>query len=354
MVSALLLTSTVYAQQIQNIRGMVADTDGKPLSGVVVQVPGTKKQALTDVDGYFDLPITEGTKLSFSHPDFYSQETCYKKKGRFIVQMASRAMPGPEDKEIVVDRLRGTSKKGELTETIGFINGTSVTSTPTYNFLGAIQGRMPGLNIYRQGGDMPAAYGWKVRNSRTNLFLVDGIERDFYTMDPDQIESVQVLKDGLSTVMLGQRSAAGVINVITKKGNVGRPRFSFTAETGFEKALKLPDLLGAVDYITLVNEAYANDLREPGAYIEAYNPAIIEKYRNKENPYLYPDVDWYDELLNNTAPVHRYNFNVSGATNSFNYFVDLDWYRENGFLKQMMRIVTIPMHRLTDFLYALI
>ena len=153
MVSALLLTSTVYAQQIQNIRGMVADTDGKPLSGVVVQVPGTKKQALTDVDGYFDLPITEGTKLSFSHPDFYSQETCYKKKGRFIVQMASRAMPGPEDKEIVVDRLRGTSKKGELTETIGFINGTSVTSTPTYNFLGAIQGRMPGLNIYRQGGD---------------------------------------------------------------------------------------------------------------------------------------------------------------------------------------------------------
>ena len=333
LASALLLTSTVYAQQIQNIRGMVADTDGKPLSGVVVQVPGTKKQALTDVDGYFDLPITEGTKLSFSHPDFYSQETCYKKKGRFIVQMASRAMPGPEDKEIVVDRLRGTSKKGELTETIGFINGTSVTSTPTYNFLGAIQGRMPGLNIYRQGGDMPAAYGWKVRNSRTNLFLVDGIERDFYTMDPDQIESVQVLKDGLSTVMLGQRSAAGVINVITKKGNVGRPRFSFTAETGFEKALKLPDLLGAVDYITLVNEAYANDLREPGAYIEAYNPAVIEKYRNKENPYLYPDVDWYDELLNNTAPVHRYNFNVSGATNSFNYFVDLDWYRENGFFK---------------------
>lgn len=92
-------------------------------------------------------------------------------------------------------------------------------------------------------------------------------------------------------------------------------------------------MLGAVDYITLVNEAYANDLREPGAYIEAYNPAIIEKYRNKENPYLYPDVDWYDELLNNTAPVHRYNFNVSGATNSFNYFVDLDWYRENGFFK---------------------
>lgn len=83
MVSALLLTSTVYAQQIQNIRGMVADTDGKPLSGVVVQVPGTKKQALTDVDGYFDLPITEGTKLSFSHPDFYSQETCYKKKRTF-------------------------------------------------------------------------------------------------------------------------------------------------------------------------------------------------------------------------------------------------------------------------------
>ena len=96
---------------------------------------------------------------------------------------------------------------------------------------------------------MQAVYNWNVRNARTTMFMVDGIERDFYTMDPDQIESIQVLKDGLSTVMLGQRSAAGVINVITKKGDEGKPRFSFTVETGFEKALKLPNKLGAVDFM---------------------------------------------------------------------------------------------------------
>lgn len=334
IVSALSFASAVSAQQIQNMRGMVADANGKPLSGVVIQVPDTKTQVLTDADGYFDLPVAEGTKLRFSHPGFYSQEVLSKKDGRFIVQLALRALPGPEDKEKVVDRLRGVSKKGDLVETIGFVNGTTAMSTPTYNFMGALQGRMPGLNItFRQDGDMPMTYDWKVRNSRTNIFMVDGIERAFYTMDPEQIESVQVLKDGLSTVMLGQRSAAGVINVITKKGNIGRPRFSFTAETGFEKALKLPEILGAVDFMTLVNEGHANDTRTPGAYLNAYSPEIMEKYRNKENGYLFPDVNWYDELLENTAPVHRYNFNVSGATNNFNYFVDLDWYRENGFFK---------------------
>lgn len=129
--------------------------------------------------------------------------------------------------------------------------------------------------------------------------------------------------------MLGQRSAAGVINVITKKGDEGKPRFSFTVETGFEKALKLPNKLGAVDFMTLVNEGSINDNKDPNKYI--YSPELIQKYRDNENPYLYPDVDWYKEILDKTTPVHRYNFNVSGATNAFRYFVDLDWYLREWF-----------------------
>lgn len=331
-VCALFFVSVTHAAFGQKITGTVADANGKPLSGVLVQVPGNELQVLTDDDGKFDLLVEKGTSLNFVHPDFYTQEVTYKGQNRFIVQLASRVLPGLESKNKDVELLRGTVKKDNLIETIGFVDNSSLASSPTYNFLGAAQGRMAGLNIsFKQGGSMQAAYNWKVRNSRTNLFMVDGVERDFYTMDPEQIESIQVLKDGLSTVMLGQRSAAGVINVITKKGNEGRPRFSFTVETGFEKALRLPDKLGAVDFMTLVNEANINDTKDPNGYI--YSSELIQKYRDNVNPYLYPDVDWYKEVLKETAPVHRYNFNVQGASKAFRYFVDLDWYRENGFFK---------------------
>lgn len=331
-VCALFFATAAYAESGHSMKGTVADANGKPLSGVLVQVPGTKIQVLTDAGGRFDLPVEKGTLLNFVHPDFYAQEVAYKGQNRFIVQLAPRVLPGLEAKNKNVDLLRGSVKKDNLVETIGFVENSSLTTSPTYNFLGAAQGRMPGLNIsFKQSGSMQAVYNWNVRNARTTMFMVDGIERDFYTMDPDQIESIQVLKDGLSTVMLGQRSAAGVINVITKKGDEGKPRFSFTVETGFEKALKLPNKLGAVDFMTLVNEGNINDNKDPNKYI--YSPELIQKYRDNENPYLYPDVDWYKEILDKTTPVHRYNFNVSGATNAFRYFVDLDWYRENGFLK---------------------
>lgn len=225
-----------------------------------------------------------------------------------------------------------TKKKDSQIATIGTVENSSLVTSPIYNFLGAAQGRLPGLNIsFKPSGSMQAAFNWNVRNARTNMFMVDGIERDFFTMDPEQIESIQVLKDGLSTVMLGQRSAAGVINVITKKGTIGKPRFSFTVETGFEKALKLPEKLGAVDFMTLVNEGNRNDKGDNVKNI--YESELIQKYRDNVNPYLYPDVDWYKEVLNKTTPVHRYNFNVSGASEAFRYFVDVDWYRENGFLK---------------------
>lgn len=330
-VCALFLVTTAYAEP-GKITGTVADANGKPLSGVLVQVPGTKVQVLTDAEGQFDLPVEKGTLLNFVHSDFYAQEVTYKGQNRFIVQLAPRVLPGTEAKNENIDLLRGTVKKDNLIETIGLVDHSSLITSPTYNFLGAAQGRMPGLNIsFKQSGSMQAAYNWNVRNARTTIFMVDGVERDFYTMDPEQIESIQVLKDGLSTVMLGQRSAAGVINVITKKGNEGKPRFSFTVETGFEKALKLPEKLGVLDFMDLVNEGRINDTKNPDGYI--YSPELIQKYRDNVNPYLYPDVDWYKEVLNKTTPVHRYNFNVSGATNAFRYFVDLDWYRENGFFK---------------------
>lgn len=330
---ALVLAQPAWSANDHKISGKVADANGKPVMGVLVKVKGTKHQALTDANGMFYLDGNEGAQLDFVHPDFYHQEVTYKgQTDGLLVQLSYRMLPiiGEESKQASVQMLSGSLPQYKQVETIGFVGGNELSTSPTYNFLGAAQGRLAGLNVnYSQSGSMPANYSWNVRNARQMLFMVDGIQRDFYTIDPDQIESIQVLKDGLSTVMLGQRSSAGVINVITRKGNTGTPRISFTANVGFQHALKQPKVLGAADYMTLANEAYTNDdLDAP------FSADLIQAYRNHTNdPYLQPEVDWYKQNLKNTTPVYRYNVNISGASNAFSYFVDMDWYRENGFLK---------------------
>ncbi len=330
---SLAFISSVWAESQDVIKGRVADANGKPVAGVLVNVKGTSTQALTNAQGEFNLKGKVGDKLDFVHPDFYYQETSYEGKSQLLVQLDYRVLPViSKNHTEKTPLLRGELSKDKNVETIGFIGGSQLSTSPTYNFLGAAQGRLAGLDInFAQGGSMAANYNWNVRNARQTLFLVDGIQRDFYTMDPDQIESIQVLKDGLSTVMLGQRSSAGVVNIITKKGDGGSltPRISFTANVGFEKALKLPKLLGAADYMELANEAYENDGLTP-----QYSQDLIQSYRNHTNdPFLSPDVDWYKQNLEKTTPLYRYNLNISGASRSFRYFVDVDWFRENGFLK---------------------
>lgn len=330
---ALALSLPSRADGGSKISGRVADANGKPVMGVLVKVKGTKQQALTDANGMFHVEGSKGMRLDFVHPDFYHQEITYKgQAGNLLVQLSYRSLSSVGDTSRLagVPMLSGTLPKDKQVETIGFVGGNQLYSSPTYNFLGAAQGRLAGLNInFAQGGTMPSNYSWNVRNARQALFLVDGIQRDFYTLDPDQIESIQVLKDGLSTVMLGQRSSSGVINVITRKGNTGTPRISFTANVGFQQALKQPDVLGTADYMTLANEAYTNDgLDAP------FSSDLIAAYRNHTNdPYLQPDVDWYRQNLKKTTPLYRYNVNISGASKAFSYFVDMDWYRENGFLR---------------------
>ena len=117
-VCALFFVSVTHAAFGQKITGTVADANGKPLSGVLVQVPGSELQVLTDDDGKFDLLVEKGTSLNFVHPDFYTQEVTYKGQNRFIVQLASRVLPGLESKNKDVELLRGTVKKDNLIETV--------------------------------------------------------------------------------------------------------------------------------------------------------------------------------------------------------------------------------------------
>ncbi|SHM50189.1 TonB-linked outer membrane protein, SusC/RagA family [Chitinophaga jiangningensis] len=235
----------------------------------------------------------------------------------------------------VVPVLYGEQDKSRMLQSVATVYTNQLITTPSPQFLQALPGRIPGLNItFGSGG--PGldgnGMGFNIRGARAQTILIDGVERGYQSIDPEQIESISVLKDALSTVMFGQRSSYGIISIKTKKGDVGKPRISFTAQSGFETPLTLPKPLPAWQYATLFNEAKQNDAGL-SPVTPQYSPAQIEAYKNQSDPYTYPDVDWYNTVLNNSAGISRYNLNIQGSGKGFRYFVDLDNARENGIFK---------------------
>ena len=160
--------------------------------------------------------------------------------------------------------------------------------------------------------------------------IVDGVERDLYSIDPEAIESVTIQKDALSNMFLGMRSSRGALIITTKNPDAkGGFHLSLTGKFGISSALKSgPNPLSAYQYAYLLNEALLNDGKSP-----LYTYDDFEAYRNGTSPYLHPDVNWKDALMNNSTTSQAYNLNVTGGGRVAQYFVSLGYYSENGLFK---------------------
>jgi len=231
--------------------------------------------------------------------------------------------------------LYGEQSKIRMLQSVATVYTNQLTTTPSPQFLQALPGRIPGLNItFSSGGPGLDGNGmsFNIRGARAQIILIDGVERGYQSIDPEQIESISVLKDALSTVLLGQRSSYGIISIRTKKGDVGKPRISFTAQSGFETPTALPKPLSAWQYATLYNEAKQNDAGTMPV-MPQYTQTQIDAYQNHTDPYTYPDVDWYNTVLSKRAGVSRYNLNIQGSGKGFRYFVDMDNMKEKGLFR---------------------
>jgi TonB-linked SusC/RagA family outer membrane protein len=231
--------------------------------------------------------------------------------------------------------LYGVQKKSRLLQSAATVYTNQLSTTPNPQILQALPGRLAGLNInFSSGGPGLDGNGmtYSIRGGRNQIILVDGVERGYLSLDPEQIESITILKDALATAMFGQRSAYGIISIKTKKGDVGKPRISFTAQSGFETPSALPKPLAAWQYATLYNEARQNDVGLTPA-TPVFSQTQIDAFKNQTDPYLYPDVNWYDQVLKKNSRISRYNFNLQGSGKGFRYFVDLDKLTQKGLLK---------------------
>lgn len=213
-------------------------------------------------------------------------------------------------------------------QSVSTVGGDKLEHRPVFMMESTFDGVLPGLYV-----NMTQAYTTQQRalslRGRTPLILVDGIPRSDANIPVSQIESVSVIKDGLGLSMMGMSSGNGVIYIKTKRGQRTSMKIDFTAQLAFNRQIYRPEFLNSYQYAGLLNEALVNDGRAP-----MYSQADLELYRTGASPFTHPDVDWQKLLLRNSAPTQQYNLNLSGGGKTARYFIDLNVYQQDGFLKE--------------------
>lgn len=213
------------------------------------------------------------------------------------------------------------------------ISGSEFANVPVVSYPMALAGRLPGLTVTQTNGQ-PLNESFSVNlRGQTPVILIDGIPRSLTEIGINEIESVTVLKDAVSLAMLGIRGSGGALSIVTKKGSATHQQINFNLQTGIQKPLQnlVGSPLSAYNYGQLYNEALVNDGLSP--ITNGFSAIALAAYQSGTDPYKYPDVNWRDQVMKNSAMFARYNFNTSGGNKYVRYFVSLENYRQDGLLQ---------------------
>ncbi|NQX39298.1 TonB-linked outer membrane protein, SusC/RagA family [Pedobacter steynii] len=314
------------------IKGKITDEKGLGLPGATVTVKGTKRAVGTDSKGQFSIEANAGDVLLVTFTGYVTAEIRISSQENVSLMLKE---DNSELNEVVVVGF-GQQKKISVTAAISTVSSKDLKQSPVANLSNAMMGRLPGLIGQQTSGDpgRDAATllirGQGTYNNASPLVLVDGIERSFNTIDPNEVENISILKDASATAVYGVRGANGVILVTTRRGALGKTVVNITGNNAIQEPTRLPNYLDAYNYSLLLNEAYANEGK--GAFF-AYSQTDLEGYKNHTDPYLYPDVDYMKEFLKPVAQQYTINANVSGGTKIAKYFVSGSYFSQDGLYK---------------------
>ena len=334
------------------VSGRVQDTNGELLIGVTITEKGTDNRAVTDVNGYYTITCTTDAPTLVAQ--YVGFEVLEQKVTGTVLDFILHEQVSSVDEVVVTGYT--TQKKISVLGAQSTLKMEHI-KAPVGNLSSVLAGRVPGIvSVQRTGipGQDDSDIWIRGISTMTNrnegpLVLVDGIERDFNNLDPEDIESVTVLKDAASTAVYGVRGGNGVIIITTKPGIVSKPQFSVDVYSGITQLTKLPELADGITYMEAANEAYRNT-RGTSYYSDAYilrtkvanglpTPEISADERaalladRTVNKYLYPNVDWFDELYKNMGWNTRANVNIRGGAPNASYYVSLSYYKEKGLTK---------------------
>ena len=331
-------SSAIVNEVLQSsvVKGVVKDSNGEPLLGVNVLVKGTTIGAVTDIDGNFSFEAPAGCTLVISYIGFESQEV--KVKGNAPLNIILKEDSEALDEVVVIGY--GTQKKVNLTGAVSAVTGEEIAKRPVSNTSTMLQGQMPGLRITSDKGQPGnESVQMRVRGQGTYSsagsnpsVLINGVEGDLATLDPNIIESVSVLKDAASASIYGSRAANGVILITTKNGSEMKERVSVRYNGNFavHNPTTLLDLIwDSPTYMKYFNMAKENS----GSPItERYTQEMIDAYTNPTDPQKYPSFNWLDYMFD-PAFVQQHNVNVSGTIGKTSYNASLSMLNQPGTMK---------------------
>ncbi len=329
--------SSLHAQE--SISGTVTDASGIPLPGVSVIQKGTTRGASTDFDGNYSLELTLGEKtLVFSYIGFKTVEIPVN--GQTTINVSLEEDVASLDEVVVIGY--GTQKKESVVAAITQVKGEDLMERTMgiANVEQALQGNLPGV-VAIQGNGVPGQDNIRIfirgrsswNGNGNPLVLVDGVKRSMNDIDMNDIENISVLKDASATAVFGVEGANGVILITTKRGQTGKAQLSLTVNTTIKTVSELPEKLDSYDGLIEANSAILRGIAQAPNTWNNYTPlAIVERYRNPtslEQSYIYPNVDWEEELLKDYAQDYRVNLSVRGGNKSAKYFGSLAYQTVN-------------------------
>lgn len=301
-------------KQQKSISGKVTDSNGSPLPGVTVIVRGSTSGTITDSNGNFSMStVPADATLSFSFIGLKTQEIAVGGKTILNVKMVEENIGIDE----VVAVGYGTQKKENLTGSIASVKSTELIKTPVASTSNSLAGRLPGLVSLQSSGRPGAdAASLSIRGFGNALFIVDGVETDFNSIDANQIESVSILKDGSASIY-GSRAGNGVILVTTKRGIDTKPTITLNSSSTLQGITIMPKPVNAGQYAEMKSEAWLQS-GKPEAQVP-YTPEQIKKYYDGSDP-LYPSTNWYNEVIRDWAPQQNHNLSIRGGSDKIKYY----------------------------------
>ena len=347
-------SAAVQQEKKGTVTGKVVDKSGESLIGVSVKVKGTTLGTITDVNGNFSLiNITPSDVLVFSYVGMSNLEVKAENRASFAVTLENSSVN--MDEVVVVGF--AVQKKVNLTGSVGVATAKDLEARPVANAVQALQGLVPGLNITTSGngGELNSKKTINVRGVGTigagskgdPLILIDGMEGDINTVNPQDIESISVLKDAAASSIYGSRAPFGVVLVTTKKGKEGRMTINYNNNFRFNTPLMMPKMQNSWEFVNYFDDANFNG-SNAHLFTDAYKQRVKDYFDGKLNAndvvlqassgkwdYDYPNanVDWLKEYYKEWSPSQEHNISFSGGTNKLTYYLSSNYMTEDGFMR---------------------
>ena len=341
LVTFLLFLSIGYALPPEGItiKGRIMDEILKePIPGANVKVKGTTLGTITDFNGNFSLVVpNKSSVLVVSFIGYVTQEIVVGNQKTINVNLKEDAQSLDE----VVVIAYGSQDKGLVTSAISSIDNKELIKSPVASVSNTLAGALPGISSVQTSGqpgnDAADIYvrgvGGLDNSMSKPLIMVDGVEREFSQIDPNEIESISILKDASSTAVFGVRGANGVVLVTTRRGKQGKAKVSVSTSLGLQQPISLVEQTVSYEYARFWNMKNRLDgVTEEKQY---FTPEQIEAYRTGSDPIMYPNMKWMDYVFNNVFLQSKNNVNISGGSDNVKYFISVGYLYQNGILKDL-------------------